>query len=53
MSPPLPLIGAGEPLSVLLAALDRSAAVLVLDDGLPTGILTSQDVLGFLAATDR
>ena len=53
MSPPLPLIGAGEPLSTLLTALDSSAAVLVLDDGQPTGILTSQDVLGFLAAPER
>jgi cystathionine beta-synthase len=49
MSPPLPLVGTGEPLSELVAALERSAAVLVLEDGQPLGVLTSQDVLGFLA----
>jgi cystathionine beta-synthase len=54
MSPPLPLIGAGEPFSELVAALDHHPAVLVLDDGRPRGVLTSQDVLGFLAAeTER
>jgi cystathionine beta-synthase len=50
MSPPLPLIGAGEPFSELVAELERHPAVLVLDDGRPRGVLTSQDVLGFLAA---
>jgi cystathionine beta-synthase len=50
MSPPLPLVGTGEPLSELVTALDHSAAVLVLEDGQPIGVLTSQDVLGFLAA---
>ena len=49
MSPPLPLIGAGEPFSDLVAELETSSAVLVLDDGQPRGVLTSQDVLGFLA----
>jgi len=49
MSPPLPLVGTGEPLSELVAALERTAAVLVLEDGQPLGVLTSQDVLGFLA----
>jgi predicted transcriptional regulator len=33
----------------LVAALERAAAVLVLDEGQPLGVLTSQDVLGFLA----
>lgn len=50
MSPPLPIIGAGETLAALLTALDRAAAVLVLEDGAPLGILTAQDVLGHLAA---
>lgn len=50
MSPPLPLIGAGEPFTDLVAELERSSAVLVLDDGQPRGVLTSQDVLGFLAS---
>ena len=53
MSAPLPLIGAGEPLSDLVAELERCTAVLVLDGGQPRGVLTSQDVLGFLAADGR
>jgi cystathionine beta-synthase len=49
MSPPLPLVGTGEPMTELVAALERTPAVLVLDEGSPIGVLTSQDVLGFLA----
>ena len=51
MSPPLPLIGSGDSLSRLLQVLESSNAVLVLEGGKPLGVLTSQDVLGFLAAT--
>jgi predicted transcriptional regulator len=36
--------------SELFAALERHPAVLVLDDGRPRGVLTSQDVLAFLAS---
>jgi cystathionine beta-synthase len=49
MSPPLPLVGTGEPISELVAALERTSAALVLEDGQPLGVLTSQDVLAFLA----
>jgi cystathionine beta-synthase len=49
MSAPLPLVGTGESMTELVAALERSAAVLVLDEGQPLGVLTSQDVLGYLA----
>jgi cystathionine beta-synthase len=49
MSPVLPLIGSGEPLSALLEALGEADAVLVVTDGTPRGILSRQDVLGFLA----
>ncbi len=49
MSPVLPLIGSGEPLSALLDELHRADAVLVVTDGTPRGILSRQDVLGFLA----
>lgn len=49
MSPPLPTVGAGEPVSVLVAALGDDPAALVLDEGNPTGILTRADLLGFLA----
>ncbi|WP_322760109.1 cystathionine beta-synthase [Frankia sp. Cr2] len=49
MSPPLPTVGAGEPLSVLVAVLGAAAAALVLEDGNPVGILTRSDLLSFLA----
>ncbi len=50
MSPPLPIVGAGEPVAVATAALEKSDALLVHDDGKPAGVLTRQDLLGFLAA---
>ena len=50
MSPPLPTVGAGEPVSTAMAALETASALLVLDDGKPVGILTRSDLLGFLAA---
>ncbi|MGE5764201.1 MAG: CBS domain-containing protein [Mycobacterium leprae] len=50
MSRPLPTVGAGEGLSVVIPILEASAAALVLDDGKPAGIVTRSDVLGFLAA---
>lgn len=50
MSPVLPLIGGGEPLSALLAELERSDAVLVVIDGTPRGVLSRPDVLGYMAS---
>jgi cystathionine beta-synthase len=50
MSPPLPLIGGGEPISSLLAELEKADAVMVVVEGTPRGVLSRQDVLGFLAA---
>ena len=49
MSPPLPTVGGGEPLSVAMSALERASALLVLDDGNPVGILSRSDLLGFLS----
>ncbi|MCW2621439.1 MAG: cystathionine beta-synthase [Frankiales bacterium] len=49
MGPPLPLVGGGEPLSVAMTALESAAALLVLDDGKPVGIVTRSDLLGFLS----
>jgi len=49
MSAPLPLVGAGEPVSAAMAALEKADAAVVLDDGRPRGVITRQDVLGFLA----
>ncbi len=50
MSPPLPTVGAGEPISVPVGVLGDEPAVLVLDDGHPVGILTRADLLSFLSA---
>jgi len=49
MSPPLPTIGAGEPVSVAMNALSTADGALVLVDGKPAGVVTRHDVLGFLA----
>jgi cystathionine beta-synthase len=50
MSKPLPTVGAGEPVGVLIPILESSTAAVVLNDGKPTGILTRSDLLGFLTA---
>ena len=49
MSPPLPTIGAGEPVSAAMTALAVGDGAMVLFDGRPAGVVTRQDVLGFLA----
>ena len=49
MSPGLPLVGAGEAVGVARTALEVADAVLVVEDGLPVGVLTRADLLGFLA----
>ncbi|NEK57320.1 cystathionine beta-synthase [Geodermatophilus sabuli] len=48
MSPPLPIIGSGEPVSAAVAALGSADALLVHEDGKPAGVVTRQDVLGHL-----
>ena len=48
MSPPLPGIGSGEPVASAVAALEHGDALVVLDDGRPSGVVTRQDLLGFL-----
>ncbi|MGI8698731.1 MAG: cystathionine beta-synthase [Mycobacteriales bacterium] len=50
MSKPLPTVGSGEAVGVLIPILEGSTAAVVLDDGKPVGILTRSDLLGFLAA---
>jgi cystathionine beta-synthase len=45
MAPPLPSIGAGEPVALAVEALRHADAVMVLDDGRPVGVLTRQDLL--------
>ena len=50
MSAPLPMIGSGEPISAAVVALEKAGAAVVLVDGKPTGMITRQDVLTFLAS---
>ena len=49
MSPPLPVIGAGEPVDAAVTALEKADAAVVLADGKPTGVLTRQDLLTHLS----
>jgi cystathionine beta-synthase len=50
MSEALPMIGAGEPVSAAVAAVEKADAAVVLDDGKPKGIVTRADLLGYLSA---
>ena len=50
MGPPLPMIGGGQPVAEAVALLEKSDAAVVLVDGKPAGVLTRQDLLGFLGA---
>ena len=49
MSAPLPMVGAGEPVQVAVEALQEAGAAVVVDDGKPTGVITRQDLLGYLS----
>ncbi|HLI39417.1 MAG TPA: cystathionine beta-synthase [Streptosporangiaceae bacterium] len=53
MSAPLPVIGAGEPVSSVVAALENAGAAVVHSGGKPAGLLTRQDLLAFLAGEPR
>ncbi|QNN51623.1 cystathionine beta-synthase [Nocardioides mesophilus] len=50
MDAPLPSIGAGEPVSDAVAALEGADALLVQEDGKPVGVVTRQDLLAYLAS---
>jgi cystathionine beta-synthase len=52
MSPPLPMVGSGEPVSMVVAALEKGGATVVLMDGKPLGMITRQDMLAFLSDQD-
>jgi cystathionine beta-synthase len=45
MEPPLPMLGATEPVTDAVEVLVDQDALLVLDDGRPVGVLTRQDLL--------
>jgi cystathionine beta-synthase len=49
MSPPLTIIGSGEPVAAAVEALEKADALLVHVDGKPAGVITRQDLLGHLA----
>ncbi|MGD9484031.1 cystathionine beta-synthase [Streptomyces sp. TRM70308] len=49
MSDPLPHVGSGEPVGDLMAVLEGADAAIVLVDGKPTGVVSRQDLLAFLA----
>jgi cystathionine beta-synthase len=53
MAPPLPMVGTGEAVEVAAARLSDSGAVLVIDGGHPTGIVTRSDLLEFLSGSTR
>jgi cystathionine beta-synthase len=48
MSPPLPMIGGGQPVGEAVALLEKADAAIVLVDGKPTGVITRQDLLAYL-----
>ena len=52
MSLPLPMVGSGEPVSMVVAALEKGGATVVLMDGKPVGMITRQDMLAFLSDQD-
>jgi cystathionine beta-synthase len=49
MGRPLPTVGAGEVVDVVVRSLEESPAVVVIDHGRPVGVVTRADALGFLA----
>ncbi len=49
MSPPLPIIGAGEQVNALAKTLRDLDAVMVVEEGKPVGVITRYDLLGFLS----
>ncbi|MEV7541872.1 MULTISPECIES: cystathionine beta-synthase [unclassified Streptomyces] len=53
MSAPLPQVGSGEPVSELMSVLGEADAAIVLVEGKPTGVVSRQDLLAFLAKTSK
>jgi cystathionine beta-synthase len=49
MAPPLPMVGIGEAVDVAATRLADNSAVIVVDGGHPTGIVTRSDLLDFLS----
>ena len=53
MSPPLPMIGAGEQVSAAAEVMRDADAMMVVEDGKPVGVITRHDLLGFLSEGPR
>ena len=53
MSPPLPVLGQGEPVSRAAAILEKSGAALVHVDGKPAAVLTRADLLAYYAGGNQ
>jgi cystathionine beta-synthase len=50
MSAPLPMIGSKEPVAAAVAAFETASALTVIDNGKPVGVITRQDLLGYVVA---
>jgi cystathionine beta-synthase len=50
MSPPLPMIGGGQPVGDAVALLTEAGAAVVLVEGKPGGVIARQDLLAYLGA---
>ncbi len=53
MSPSMPTIGTGQPIELAVDQLDSASALLVLDGGRPTTVLTRTDVLNYLSPDEE
>ncbi|MEV6313956.1 cystathionine beta-synthase [Streptomyces sp. NPDC051776] len=53
MSPPLPQVGSGERVEDLMSVLEGADAAIVLVEGKPTGVVSRQDLLAFLAKATK
>jgi cystathionine beta-synthase len=53
MSAPLPQVGSGEAVADLMAVLEGTDAAVVLVEGKPSGVVSRQDLLAFLAKTAK
>ncbi|MGW7444234.1 cystathionine beta-synthase [Kitasatospora sp. NPDC054795] len=53
MSKPLPVVGSGETVTNLMSVLEKADAAVVLVEGKPQGIVTRQDLLGFLTGRSQ
>ncbi|MEV6010184.1 cystathionine beta-synthase [Streptomyces sp. NPDC051976] len=49
LCPPLPQVGSGEPVADLMNVLESADAAIVLVEGKPTGVVSRQDLLAYLA----